>query len=275
VELGRFDAGVFWTLRYEWCFYIALPLLAWFATPRRLAWLFAVAIPMGWIARPFFPAFGFSHSMFIFFAMGILAAQFVAARLFAQHFQSRVWPLMTIALLTAGAVYSSTKHADSLRYHYWWCYALMLVVFLAIAYESRLFGFLCWRAARLLGTISYSVYLIHGIVLFTVFRIVNQVTAVEQISPLVFWGIVCCCGLLTILISTLTYRFVEAPFLSHRPVRALHVPDAERLVTSHTHVTPREIPGRFVVASHTAGVDAEGPRSGQLEPTVPPVASQC
>jgi peptidoglycan/LPS O-acetylase OafA/YrhL len=56
VNLGNFNAHVFWTLRYEWCFYIALPLLAWFATPRRLPWLCIMAIPLGVAVVPYWSA---------------------------------------------------------------------------------------------------------------------------------------------------------------------------------------------------------------------------
>ncbi len=91
---------------------------------------------------------------------------------------------------------------------------LMFVVFTAIAYDSRLFAFLRWRPAKFLGTISYSIYLMHAIVLFVVFRVVNRLAPVAEITPRAFWSITCFSGLMTLLCSAATYRFVEHPFLS-------------------------------------------------------------
>jgi len=202
VELGRFNANVFWTLRYEWCFYMAIPLLAWFATAKRLAGLCAVAVPLGLMAASHRSIFGF------YFLMGMITAQFVASDVLGPRFRCTMWPLLSISLLSAFAATHGTTP--------WSRCALMFVGFLAIAHDCRLFAFLRWPAARFIGTISYSVYLMHGIVLFVVFGAVNQVSPVERLTPCGFWSVACCCGLLTVAVSAITYRFVEHPFLSAR-----------------------------------------------------------
>jgi peptidoglycan/LPS O-acetylase OafA/YrhL len=208
VGLGRFNAHVFWTLRYEWCFYIAIPLLAWFATPKRLPWLCVLVLIFNSIIAPYVPKY--AQGAPVFFLIGMVAAQLVATDWLGRYFRSTVWPLLTIALLTIATAVHSTA---------WQQWALYFLVFMAIAHDSSPFAFLRWRATKFLGTISYSVYLLHGIVLFVVFNAVNHIVPVESITQCGFWSIVGCCGLLTILVSAMTYRFVEHPFLSaKRPV---------------------------------------------------------
>jgi len=203
VEIGHFNAGVFWTLKYEWYFYITLPLLAWFATPKRLVCLCAMALPLGLVVAPYSSLF-LDPQKWILFLIGMVAAQLVAADIFGRYFGSIAWPLAAIALLTiVTAVYSMI----------WLKFALLFLVFMSIANDSGLFVFLRWRASKFLGTISYSVYLMHGIILFVVFGAVNQIVAVKTIAQFGFWSIACCWGLLTVLISAITYRFVEHPFL--------------------------------------------------------------
>src|SRR5205807_2224389 len=93
---------------------------------------------------------------------------------------------------------------------YEWGFYLVLPFLALLATPGRLIAF-CMVA--LLGTISYSVYLLHGIVLFIIFRLVSLLLRIDEMSLLGYWSLVCGCGVLTILISGLTYRFVEHPFL--------------------------------------------------------------
>jgi peptidoglycan/LPS O-acetylase OafA/YrhL len=203
VSLNRINAYVFWTLRYEWWFYISLPLFAWFATPKRLVLFSAAVVPLGLLAGVYCV---FEPKRMVFFLIGIIAAQLVGAHSFRRHFRSRATSLLAIGSLciVAAAVEGA----------FWSRLALSFVVFMAIAYDSDLFWFLRWRATKFLGTISYSIYLMHAIVLFVVFGVVNQNVSVATLSPYAFWTISCGCGLLIIFISAVTYRFVEHPFLN-------------------------------------------------------------
>jgi peptidoglycan/LPS O-acetylase OafA/YrhL len=210
VELDRFNAQVFWTLRYEWFFYIVFPFLAWFAAPRRFPWLGLLVLAAAW--PPVQEVVPFKLEMLAHFLLGMAAAHVVAADRLARCFRTARWPLLAIALLTGITLAYPTL---------WNQFALQFLVFTAIAYDSRLFAFLRWPAAKCLGTISYSVYLMHGIALFVVFYAVNRVVSVETLTDYGFWSVTCCCGLLVVLGSAITYRFVEHPFLSIKPAVAV------------------------------------------------------
>ncbi len=99
IVLNVYNASVFWTLRYEWSFYLAIPLLAWFATPKRLAWFCLASIPIGVIAAPYSSSvINLDTGILLRFLMGMVTAQLVASRSLERYFHSALWPLVAIAL---------------------------------------------------------------------------------------------------------------------------------------------------------------------------------
>jgi peptidoglycan/LPS O-acetylase OafA/YrhL len=230
VEFGRIDANVCWTLSFEWAFYITLPFLAWFATPKRLAW-FCVAAMIAFVAIPSL------SQLCVFFLFGMVVAQMVAMDYLKRFFGGTAWPLLGIVVLTAIAVTCGSS---------WGRLPVMLFTFATMAYDSPLFTCLRWPASKFLGVISYSVYLMHGIVLFVVFGAINLHSPIETVSSSGFWAITCCCGLLTVLLSAITYRFVEHPFLrvrnpivtateQHKPAPATNLSGTGRLAYQGGH----------------------------------------
>ena len=63
----------------------------------------------------------------------------------------------------------------------------------------------------MLGQISYSMYLLHGLVLFVVFKFFIGFENAASITALDHWLIISVCSILLILLSALSFRFVEAP----------------------------------------------------------------
>jgi hypothetical protein len=90
---------------------------------------------------------------------------------------------------------------------------LIFAVFLVIVYGNNLFGVLTTTAAKYIGTVSYSIYLLHGIVLFITFNITNRLYPIKQMSPLSFWLLSGVAGLIVICLSGITFRFIEYPFM--------------------------------------------------------------
>jgi peptidoglycan/LPS O-acetylase OafA/YrhL len=91
--------------------------------------------------------------------------------------------------------------------------ALLFCAFVLIACGNDLLGLLTASASRYLGTISYSIYLLHGIVFFIVLRLVNQLYPIQGMNPIFFWLLIGVCGLIVVSVSGLTYRYIEYPFL--------------------------------------------------------------
>ncbi|MFL9914524.1 acyltransferase [Paraburkholderia fungorum] len=187
-----------WTLYYEWTFYFALPLLAIFAKGRSplaisLAALALVLNIEGLIGEP-------NRYFVAQFLLGMVAASFI-----------RTYPDLKgdgpirslVALTSATCAFKFTDSAYSTG-----AIIFLGVFFLFIASGTSLFGLLTLRGTRRMGHMSYSIYLLHGLVL-TVVMAPSVLGKRTLISPTNFWAVALCTFAVVIAISTLTFLFIE------------------------------------------------------------------
>ena len=78
---------------------------------------------------------------------------------------------------------------------------------------NTLFGLLTCRPSRLLGLLSYSIYLLHSLVLFLLSRLVNHFTELAGLSERSYRAMGAVVAVLTVMIVACTYRFIEYPYL--------------------------------------------------------------
>lgn len=195
------NAGIHWTLHFEWIFYLLLPLTA---MVLRGGWYRALIIPIGLITF-MLPGWGY----WIIFYFGVAAAHIVHEYPRMDFLKRRRFALLP--LLGLFIVYILSYKPYSIPQ-----YVITLGILLCFIYGNSLFGLLRTKAAVFLGTISYSVYLLHGIVLYAVFGVVNIFFPISTLSTLAFWACVTLTGVLTVLVSTWTYRYIEHPFLNSK-----------------------------------------------------------
>jgi len=86
-------------------------------------------------------------------------------------------------------------------------------VFIALLYGHSFLGMLTSNAWRVLGTISYSVYLVHATILFLSLGLVDRWRPLKEISDIQLLAILAAIGGLIVVLSCLTYRFIEFPFM--------------------------------------------------------------
>jgi peptidoglycan/LPS O-acetylase OafA/YrhL len=195
------NAGVTWTLAYDLNFYLLLPLLANFV---RLNWFIGLAIGVVALHRHFDLE---QTSIMIKFLLGMSLAYV---------FQQYRWekylthPIASIAIILALGLGWIIPIPPSLQL------ACMLFAFVGILYGNSLFGLLTNPAARYLGAISYSIYLLHGIILFVTFHSLNHWVPVKTLLPIGFWSITAICTMLVIIVAGLSYRYVEYPIMQRR-----------------------------------------------------------
>lgn len=200
-------AGVVWTLAYEWLFYVMLPLMSLVigaATPGRF--VAAALVAAACIYFSFHPHLHYLMA----FAGGIIAAQFVRFErvcVFATSFGASV--LVLLALVSVVIFFPTAMSMLPL--------AVLSMAFIIIAAGNTCFGVLTWGSSRLVGEITYSVYLIHGIVLFWLFRFLIGFSDGASYSVIMHWFVVCSCIPVLLAISCVTFRYIEAPAMQSMP----------------------------------------------------------
>ena len=213
VPVYRLNAGVTWTLAYEWNFYLALPLLALFTRPWQLAVMFALVLLASTVHHlPLLPgSFHYPGTIALWanfyqiFLYGMLVAQIYAATGPLRPFQGFAASILCLACLVALPVFCNTGYTPA-------AYVLSCVVFFCIANGNSIFGLLNTRRAKMLGAASYSIYLTHGIVLNLVSPWLHfGITGCEP--GIAYWLEISLVGCIVVVICALTYRYIEKPFI--------------------------------------------------------------
>lgn len=198
VSIIPINAGIHWTLHYEWIFYLLLPVTA---VMLRDKYKNLLIIPLV-IAVMMTPDWGY----WIIFFFGMFAAHVVRKYPVVNWVKSNAFSI--VPLLGFVVVYLMQYKPYSTPQ-----YVVTFFMLLSFIYGNSLWGLLKTRAAFFLGTISYSMYLIHGIVLFVVLNFANTITPVAELGAIMFWSLILLAALLTVLTSAFTYKYIEYPFL--------------------------------------------------------------
>ena len=94
VNLGDYNAGVVWTLWYEWAFYLALPFIAWLATGRRI---FGVAL-FFYAAASLCLWFGLNLQPGLFFILGMVCPVLLEDEPLRSRFRRPVAAVLALGL---------------------------------------------------------------------------------------------------------------------------------------------------------------------------------
>ncbi len=92
-------------------------------------------------------------------------------------------------------------------------YFLLFIFFLPVSLGNSMFGFLNKNFSILLGEISYSIYLIHGLILYIFFTMLLPYLSIPHtVSFQIFLCMIVLC-LVLIILSWATYLCIERPFI--------------------------------------------------------------
>lgn len=204
-------SGVIWTLIFEWMFYMFLPVLGAMLGLKvtKPFWLLTV-IPIVWLLV--FVGFKTRTTLIsiVPFAGGIFAAYVHQNARWASQMKGRVAGAVALAALGLNVALTPNGHNFVTP-------IFLLIAFVPIACGNTLFGMLQIKAARFLGEISFSIYLLHGMLLYVTFYLVIPHFSSVRLSPEVHWAVIV--GLVPILLalSTLTFKRVESKWLHATP----------------------------------------------------------
>ncbi|RYF20980.1 MAG: acyltransferase, partial [Oxalobacteraceae bacterium] len=202
-EAGRINAYVLWSIKCEWLFYaIVLPLAAALRDMTR-AYLPSIVIPISlclvaildrYIHIPF--------AMYLpLFAGGMFAYEVAINLECTAIFKSRFVTIATPMLLVAAASFYATPLSIALP--------IFTVFFTCVVSENDSFGLLRHPAASVLGEISFSVYLLHGILLSLFFVEGHTLTDALPTALLPLWLPIL--SAVIVLLASVTYLAIERP----------------------------------------------------------------
>jgi peptidoglycan/LPS O-acetylase OafA/YrhL len=184
-----------WTLRYEWILYALIPVMA---LGYRFLGRFAVYVVLG-IATVL-------SAMFAFFVAGTLVAE-VAGRV-PSRWRRALDGVGAAALVATVVLFARSDGVAA---------ATLLAVFFVAAIEGGVV-----RAAfsgptlRALGTISYSLYLIHAFPLWIVSHWVMAPATFARLTLAEMVAVDAGVALASIALAIVTYRVIEAPLMARR-----------------------------------------------------------
>ncbi len=87
------------------------------------------------------------------------------------------------------------------------------MVFVFVVAGNDFFGLLSSNAVFLLGTISYSFYITHGIVLYVLSHLFNRWVPIRSLSVLQYWLFIGLVGTTAVCFAALLYWTVEGRFM--------------------------------------------------------------
>ena len=192
-------AGVTWSLRYEWCFYLALPLIS-LAVGQRPGWLLLLvsvaALSIGW-------RIGLNSRFAAVFVGGILAAYLVRDPRFTRFCEKKIASVLVLLCFAAALQFDNLLQIAP-------CIAL-IAAFCVIAGGADMFGLFSLPTSHRLGELAYGIYLIHGIVLFAAINFVVGKGVAADMSVPMYWMFVAVLALVTLALSGMAYHYVEKP----------------------------------------------------------------
>lgn len=201
-------AGVFWSLPYEWLFYLCLPLLS----------LLLIQVPpwpyvlLGLACLGVFLYIGrIKLELLTPFVGGMLAAFFVKSNGFCEFASKKLSSLLiVICVVSAVAFYDSAWTTEAV--------ILLSIAFIFIACGNTLLGVLIHPISRVLGEMAYSIYLLHGMILFVLFNYIIGWSVAAEFSALAHWLWIIGVTPAVVILSFITFHLIEAPGMRATPL---------------------------------------------------------
>lgn len=202
---------VAWSLSYEFFFYLSVPLLIFILRlrfwPSMSRILFFSALGGSILTAP--ELFG-NHVRLAMFISGMLVYE-LSTQFRSPRYLDIAGLLGLLFALTGTIAHKTVGFSGQ------WKFAILSVSFFLLCwacfsangYASKIFR---WTPMRWLGNISYSYYLIHGLVLKGIFLFTPSFVAATGHDIVLFWAGMFFCFVATFIVSTVLFSLVEKPF---------------------------------------------------------------
>lgn len=197
------NSGVVWSLPYEWFFYFSLPVIS-ILIYKKLPTFFFLLLSISFMI--FFYLFHQQKGFPVYqFLGGAIPAYLNKYKPAVNLARSRVASGLIFIALYFVVQYTipSTKL----------CTFLLIIIFTLIAMGNTCFGLLRNSVLKFLSEVSYSTYLLHGIILFITFYFVIGLQEAKELSSGEYCSVIFLITPVVIIVSFLGYRGIEKPFM--------------------------------------------------------------
>jgi len=205
VDFSHFLASVTWSLPYEWFFYFSLPVFALVLGDRPKFLPVALGCAGLFALYRIDPTLG--HQ--IYFLAGAGSCLLVRHKWFTFLARTRLASLAILLLISATVAFHATPWGLTTAP------VLLGSAFCLVAGGNSLFGALTATAPRLLGEISYSMYLLHGAMLWILFNYLVGMRVASALPATLYWAVVVLLTPILVIICYGTFRAIEAPAIAY------------------------------------------------------------
>lgn len=201
-DISLMTSGVTWSLPYEWLFYFSLPLISLFIT--RKFNVIAIIISLIFIfIYTRYNSIIFTH--IYSFIGGIIPA--LILRYNSKINLDKNWiSIVVISLIVFAFSFNSSNENYISK-------TLLIIVFTLIVLKNSVFGILKTSFLKYLGEVSYSTYLLHGLMIYIVFCLIgfDNIKNYSNNTYIILFIILSVC---VVIISSIGYYFIEKPFIN-------------------------------------------------------------
>ncbi|WP_264522452.1 acyltransferase family protein [Flavobacterium sp. N1994] len=198
------NAGVVWSLPYEWWFYFSLPIIS-LLILRKGTSKFYMIMSLLFVVG-FYKYKGLSSYHVLSFVGGAIAPFIIKYGQTKIKFNSIIFSIILLVCLAFILFLPITdKYTRKV---------LTIVVFNLIALGNSVFGILKSATLKFLGEISYSTYLIHGIIIFTVMYFYFGLETAANLSATEFCLTIFSITPIVVFISFLSFKNIEKPCMN-------------------------------------------------------------
>lgn len=202
---GLINAGVVWSLPFEWVFYFSLPVITLFINPKKVGIVYILAGIL--FIAGFIKIHGFELKHVLSFSGGAIAPLIMKYGKKNISYDRWYFSLIIILAFLLIIIWGELSHLL--------VKICLAIIFTLIALGNTLAGVLRSRALKFLGEICYSTYLLHGILLFVVLYFIIGIDSARSFSSFQYCFVFTLATPLLVFISYFGFQYIEKPFIDY------------------------------------------------------------
>jgi peptidoglycan/LPS O-acetylase OafA/YrhL len=199
------NAGVVWSLPYEWLFYFSLPIISIIILKKNTSKLYMIISVI--FILVFFKIHGLNSHHLLSFVGGAISPFIIRYSSKNINYNSQIFSFLILLSLASIILFNTSNN--------YICKLIIIIAFNLIALGNDIFGILKSSTLKFLGEISYSTYLIHGIIIFIVMYFYFHLEEAKKMSPWEFCITIFIITPIVVLTSFLCYKSIEKPSMKY------------------------------------------------------------